>query len=229
MTVRFAVVTDGHWGDPPEGTSKTYQELHDDMLSRISTIHNNTPLDFVAHNGDIVHDDETLHQDVIDNFFSELPSGIDYEVAPGNHDWANDPEWNSYYGHDKQHTFEVGNCGFIITDTGDADVGTGTCADANWLETQIDGFADKDEIFVFNHIAPFTDTDIAGLDCPDVRTQLARDEVTATFLGHNHEKNIVEDNSGGTYAYCCRFGGYDPNATPYSIEKLGLRVVEVSE
>ena len=70
------------------------------------------------------------------------------------------------------------------------------------------------------HIAPFDDSDQYGTDDPDVRTQLARDKVRTTFLGHNHTMNEVETNDGGTYAYCGRYGGF-------STSTIGLRVVDL--
>lgn len=226
MTIhtRLAVVTDGHWGDDPNGTSKSYQELHDDMLDRINIIHNNHPIDYLVHNGDLVYDDETLHSDVITNFFDRLPAGIDWYPVFGNHDWATDDEWKDYYGVSKSYTFENDLYGFVVAETGQPrdseSAGNYTGADARWLESAIDGFADKENVFVFMHIAPFNDTDQYGTDDPDVRTQLARDEVRVTFLGHNHDKNGVETNDGGTYAYCGRYGGFSDTT-------LGLRLVDL--
>lgn len=225
--LRFVVISDGHWGNEPEGTEKSYQELHDEMLDRLEAVHSDRPIDFLVHNGDIVHDDEDLHQEVIDNFFSELPREIDYYVVYGNHDWSTEGEWRDAYSQPKQHSFEYGDYGFIITNTARERSDEYACADSEWLGKQIDKFSDKNGVYVFSHIAPFTDTDYVGVDCPDVRYQLARDEVVATFLGHNHEKNIVEENDGGTYAYTCRFGGYEPDKSEYEIEELGLRVLDI--
>ena len=228
IELRFVVVTDGHWGQEAEidGETRTYQEVHEDALNRIEQIHAEREIDFVVNNGDIVHDDETLHSEVKANFFDELPTGVDWYVVFGNHDWATDDEWEDVYNQPKQHTFEYGEYGFIITETGEPRTDDWYCADADWLENQIDGFSDKEDVFVFNHIAPDDDWDYTGVNCPDVRSQFQRDEVKAVLLGHNHEENTVQTHDGVQYAYASRVGGYEP--TQGAID-LGLRIVDIDE
>ena len=221
---RFVVVSDGHWGTPPEDTEKTYQELHSDSLSRINSIHNEREIDLLINNGDMVHDDETYHQELIDNYFSELPSGIDWYPAMGNHDWATDSEWQNYYGQSKQQSFSYGDYAFIIMSPGEPRDTNWYCGDSDWLESEIDSYENKDQIFVFHHIPPDEDTEWSpdfGVDCPDIRQQVSRPEVTACFCGHDHRENGLINYDGGTYLFSGRFGSYNTDSP------IGLRVVDI--
>lgn len=202
--LRFVVITDGHWGkDNPEedhaafpsdgDRGLTYRETHDRALEQIRTLHADQPVDCLIANGDIVHDDERLHDELIDDFFEELPSAIDWYPTFGNHDWCTDEEWETIYGHPKQHTFEVGPYGFILCRTGiprTARHDAPANADPTFIETAIDDFeaADKDAVFGFQHIPPFDR--YAGNDMPAVREQWEREIVPAVFCGHNHRNNI---------------------------------------
>lgn len=219
VELRFVVVTDGHW-------NSGYEYQHSQALDLIDQIHDEREIDFIVHCGDIVSDDETVHETVIDEFFSKLPA--DYYPVYGNHDWATEDEWQDYYGLPFRYTWEAGDYGCISTNTGtpsrDSDW---TAADASWIEDQIDGFSGKDGVFVFQHVAPFEETDIVGLDMPDVREQIGRDEVVACFLGHNHQKNIREDHDGGRYFYANSIGGVREAEQPYEVEDDGLRVFDV--
>lgn len=226
--MRFVVVSDGHYNQ-----DAAFPPLHDDALARIDEIHNERSIDFVVHNGDIVHDDETEHQTVIDNFFSKLPTGVPWYPVFGNHDWATDAEWQDFYGQPKQHTFEPHpDYGCIITNTGTDRSAGFQSADSTFVKNQIDAFeADgKQGVFVFQHIAPFTDTDVVGVDSPDVREQFDRDIVKGVFLGHNHEKGWTEVRGGTRYHYVCRIGGEDgTGVTNRPILSKGLRVFDVNK
>ena len=226
IKTRFVVVTDSHWNQ-----DQSYNDNLTGSLSLINDIHQEREIDFVVHNGDIVHDDENDHQEVINQFFSDLPvSSDDWYVVFGNHDWSTDSEWQSDYGQSKQHTFEYGDYGFIITNTAEPRTSDWYCADPNWIEDQIDGFSDKNGVFVFQHIPPFYDDDEehVGVDCPDVRAQFARNEVKGVFLGHNHDKNWVENWDGGKYLYCNRIGGSDLSGGVYDPAEYGLRVFDIN-
>ena len=237
ITQRLVVVTDGHWGEDPNDFGYgegEWDETHDDALTRINAVHDEREIDYLVHNGDIAEsdpDDEDMtphdaHEEVIEHFFDELPSGIEWHVVNGNHDYVTESEWQSLYGQDFQHAFDINDSyGGICTNTGgpveDSDY---SAADAGWLEDQIDSFNNEGRrSIVFQHVAPFTD-DQFGIDMPDVRDQIGRDEVVCCFLGHNHGRNTLMTVEAGRYIYASRIGGQEH--TP-NIDAYGIRVFDL--
>lgn len=223
------VVSDGHWNQDQE-----YQDNHDDALNRIQTIHNDDPLDFLVYNGDIVDDDEAVHLTVINEFFEELPSDIDWYPVFGNHDWSTDEEWEADYGVPKNYTFEYGDYGFIVAETGvprDAEgPGEYTGADAAFIGDEIDRFeADgKEAVFVFMHISPAdTNDDPYASDSADVREELQREIVEATFIGHWHNENRVRIFDDIRYIYANRIGGTDLSSDSSEYIDWGLRLFDI--
>lgn len=232
---RFVVVTDGHWGSNRVDYGKwaeydDWEDLHNAALNRIDKIHAEREIEVVVHCGDIVHDDHDLHQEVVDNFFNELPTDKWYPVY-GNHDWSTEDEWEDVYGHGWQHTFKHGDYGFVIAETGSpAESTSRSAADADWIEAQLDEFESggKDGVFAFQHVGPY-EFDGLGIDMPDVREQYERDIVKGVFCGHNHGLNTTHRHvEGQPYIRCSRMGGID-NPGEKRIKEVGVRVVEVFE
>lgn len=240
---RLVIVSDGHWGQ----SSQDSQTLHNQALDRIHQIHDEREVDALIHAGDIVHDDETLHQAVIDNFFDELPIGVDWYPVFGNHDWTTDEEWEDIYGIPKDYTFEVGDYGFVVADCGDPrDASSRAPADVDWIEQQIDSFVSngKEGVFVCCHF-PHADigSQSVGDDHPEeaeeFRQQIKRDDVICCFTGHWHEQNGIissHEFDGGRWVFPCRIGGSDVVSTwgqetgnDDQIEELGIRVFDISE
>lgn len=236
MTVQYRIVTfaDGHWNQDQE-----YENNHTDALNLIDSIHNERAIDLLVHTGDIVHDDETVHSTVKSNFFDQIPTGVEWDVVFGNHDWCTNSEWNNIYGHDKNHSFTMDGRGFVLIETCAARDPEGqdnyTTADAATVASLIDDVASTGEVFCFQHVAP-TQTydnaqDVYGMDMPSVRQEFQRDEVKAVFLGHNHSNNFVAEYEGVKYVYGCRIGGVDlsNNTDSSEITDWGVRVFDVTD
>ena len=231
LDFRFIVMTDLHWGQESE-----YEEnLINDALPLIQELHNQYPFEFLIANGDIVHDDETLHQEIINQFFSELPQDLDWYPVFGNHDWSTDTEWQNDYGISKQHTFETQDYGFIITETGverdSEEPENYTGSDPGFIENSIDGFTDKEGVFIFQHISSLeTEDDYYAAPDSQVRQQFARDEVKMVFHGHHHGINTTREIENAFYSYGCRIGGVDlTDGNGEVLDDWGFRVVEVYE
>lgn len=246
---RFVVITDGHWGSDRADWNELgfdgYEDAHDQVRQNIEEIHAEREIEFIAHCGDATHDDSDLWPGFREEFLDGLPvANDDIYCAKGNHDFANEQDWLDTFGHHPQHSFEYGDYGFITTNTG-AEVGDGdqgrsnesTSADAGFLQSEIDAFADdgKRGVIVFQHIAPYDDSgsfplnDEFGVESPDVREQFARPIVKAVFMGHNHPKDFREHHDGQTYIYTSRIGGIDiaDNTRYREIEDFGCYVIEL--
>lgn len=246
IKLRFAVVSDGHWGiddaregDPrypeDEPTGLTYQETHDDAKKRLNEINSEREIDFIVLNGDNVHDDETLHSELHDEFTHELDfidgpvdAGERYFGAAGNHDWSNESEWMDDYGHAFDYSFVSENVGFIITANivpRSSDYRTAEAeGNVDYVKSTLDDFESDglDGAFVFHHVPPDSSFDFS-YDNPEMREQLQREIVSGCFLGHTHQYNDVVTVDGIKYINMQLIG----NNRVYA--PRGVRVFDITE
>lgn len=148
VAFRFATVSDGHFGHP----DREYVEHHDRVFEQLA----NEELDAVIHVGDIVESDfEDRFSDSIeaiervrDEYLD--PLDVPYTVAHSNHDAATGTEWRELFDTDFDHTFEIGDVGFVVLDSAD-EGGEETAPDAAFLDAALEEFADKRHVFVVSH------------------------------------------------------------------------------
>src|SRR5262245_33748338 len=84
--LRFAVASDGHYGQP----ETTYEKFFAEIVGHINKSHEEKAFDFCVINGDIIHDDKT--------FYPAAKLALDqlkpkYYVSQGNHDKVTATEW----------------------------------------------------------------------------------------------------------------------------------------
>src|SRR6187401_60893 len=60
IKLRFAIASDGHYGQP----DTRFDPFHDEMIGWINADHKKRPVDFTFFNGDLVHDDHKLFAEV---------------------------------------------------------------------------------------------------------------------------------------------------------------------
>ena len=77
VVFRFAVASDGHYGEP----KTEYESFHKNLVENITSFHSQIPWNFCVINGDIIHDQKTYLQGK--GVLDKLPVSISYE---GNHD-----------------------------------------------------------------------------------------------------------------------------------------------
>lgn len=213
LLLRFAVASDGHFGQP--GTD--YLKYHDDLISWLTMEKMQRKLDFIVLNGDLVHDKPTLFYD-LKTTLSRLPT--QYYVTRGNHDKVDLDVWESLWGYSTNHAFEKENYGFILLDTSNAK-GEYVCPDADWLATALQKYQSKAGIFVFMHITPSKWT-ANGIDCPDIRNLLEKTpNVKAIFHGHDHDQDSQKNSGGKPYFFDGHFGG------SWGTHYKGYRIVEI--
>ena len=114
---RLVIGSDGHWGRNMDG-SLHWETAHNNALDRIEAIHEQRPIDVFIYHGDMVTYDTGDHQEVIDQFFTELPSDTIWYLTHGNHDIPESQSWQSIYQTPIQHTFQIGKQRFLIIDSG---------------------------------------------------------------------------------------------------------------
>lgn len=242
ISLRFAVVSDGHWGkdNPAEDHDRypesdpaglTFEETHAKAASVLNRIDEQREIDFIVLLGDNVHGNELLHDELIANFVGSLEftgvneGGDTFFGAFGNYDWSYADEWEADYGHPKNYSFTKGDYGFIIAGTGlprDNHDGKKATADAEFIARELDRFEnDVEGVLCFQHIPPSSHLP-GGNDMPEVREQYARDIVGGVFVGHGHDRNDMFVTREGVPVFNCELIGNSHVRVP-----RGFRVVDI--
>ncbi|MGN6421537.1 MAG: metallophosphoesterase family protein [Pseudobacter sp.] len=213
VKLRFALASDGHFGQPKTDFDLT----HSTMVDWLNREKETRGLDFSVINGDLFHDNPA--------FFPKVKAVWDRLNMPwyathGNHDHVPEEEWNKALGYSWHHAFEQGDNGFIILNTADV-TGKYVCPDLSYAETQLNRFAGKKNLFVFMHITPFKWTD-NGIECPELTSLFAKQSnLKGIFHGHDHDQDAVKESGGKHYFFDGHIGG------SWGVPYYGYRIVEV--
>ena len=211
---RFAVASDGHYGQPDTAYEKDFANL----TKWLKTEKSKKGLDLVFLNGDLFHDDPVVLPGV-KALFDQLPTP--YYVIRGNHDRVSEDTWQQTWGYKPNHDFAVGDHAFILADTSN-ERGDYLCADAKWLQQSLEKYTDKKWIFVFMHIPPNKKWTEHGVECAPVMELLEKTpNVTAIFHGHDHDIDDRKMSGNKPYFFDGHFGG------SWGTAYKGYRIVEV--
>lgn len=214
-TSRFAVASDGHFGQP----NTDFDAFHTEAIDWINAENESKKIDFVVFNGDLVHDDESLLPKVKQHFDRlKMP----YHVSRGNHDRCGTNTWRQIWGKDTNHSFVLSGNAFIILDTSNAK-GDYLCPDKEWLVEALEKHRLEKNLFVFMHITPVKWTS-AGIDCPEVIALFAlQKNLRGVFHGHDHDEDFVKEADGKYYFFDSHIGGN------WGTSYRGYRIVEITE
>jgi hypothetical protein len=211
--LRFAVASDGHYGQP----ETTYDQSFLELVKHINNEHARRPLDYCVINGDIIHDEPSLLQPAKDQISRlEMPFG----VTQGNHDLVSEDEWSHIWGMSVNHHYSIKDQAFLMAKTSNQK-GEYVCPDLSWMAKRLEEYKDAQNIFIFLHITPVKWTTY-GIDCPDFVELLKRHRnVRAVFNGHDHDQDDVKISEGVPYLFSAHFGGN------WGTAYRGFRMVEV--
>ncbi|MDJ1496856.1 metallophosphoesterase [Cytophagaceae bacterium DM2B3-1] len=211
---RFAVASDGHYGQPDTSYEADFSNLNKWLKGEKAK----KGLDLIFINGDLFHDDPVFIPKVKSSF-NQLP--VPYYVTRGNHDRVNEDTWKQTWGYVPNHDFVVGDYAFVLADTSN-EKGEYLCADAAWLEKTLQKHAAKKWIFVFMHIPPNKKWTDSGVDCVPVQEILEKTpNLAAVFHGHDHEIDDHKVNGGKHFFFDGHFGGN------WGTTYKGYRIVEI--
>lgn len=215
FAMRFAVASDGHYGQP----QTDFDKFHTDLVRWLNQEKLQKGLDFVVFNGDLIHNEPTLLYDV-KTAYKRLT--LPFYVTRGNHDQVGADVWEGTWGYPPNHSFARGEYAFVLGDTSN-EKGEYLCPDINWLRSELARYKDKKGIFVFLHIPP-AKWSPHGVDCPDVRELLEKTpNVKAIFHGHDHDEDGKKMSGGKPYFFDGHFGG------GWGTTYKGYRIVEIRE
>ena len=213
VKLRFAVASDGHYGEP----KTEYENYFTTAVSRINGEHSRNPFSFCVINGDIIHNEK--------NFFPAAKKALDnlhmkYYVSQGNHDHVTAEEWQAIWNIPVNYDFEQGKNSFLIGTTSN-EKGDYLCPDVEWFSRKLEEHKRQENIFIFLHINPVKQTNNA-VDCPELLTLFENyKNIRAVFNGHDHDEEGIKVKNNIPFVFDAHFGG--SWGTPYR----GFRVVEV--
>ncbi|SDJ74660.1 Tat (twin-arginine translocation) pathway signal sequence [Catalinimonas alkaloidigena] len=211
--LRFAVASDGHFGQP----DTPFEETHAQMVDWLNREAGERGLDFVFFNGDLIHDDPQMLPRV-KTHFDRLQ--VPYYVSKGNHDQVTDAVWRRQWGYGENHDFALNDIGFVVGKTSNL-AGDYLCADTAWLAEALQRHRKRSHVFVFLHIPQRTWAK-ASIDCPDVMRLLEQTpNLAAVFHGHDHSTDDVKVSAGKSFCFDGHIGG------SWGVAYHGYRIVEV--
>lgn len=210
---RFAVASDGHYGEP----NTAYEEFYKSAVESINVAHLKSPFSFCVINGDIVHNDKTLYPAVK----KELDSlHMKYYVSQGNHDHVTADEWHAIWNMPVNFDFSIGKNSFLIGTTSN-EKGEYLCPDLKWFAEKLEIHNHQKNLFIFLHINQAKQTANA-IDCPELFELLNRyKNVRAIFNGHDHDIDGIKMKNDIPCIFDAHFGG------SWGTDYRGFRVVEL--
>lgn len=220
VKLRFALASDGHYGQP--GTD--YVQSHTNIIKWLNKEHAVRPLDFVIFNGDIVHDNPELLQEVRTKYFNKL--ACPHYATMGNHDHADSVLWKSVFGHDYNHAFENNGSAFILANTSDTK-GTYLCPDIEFIKSSLEKYRNNKIVFIVLHIPPhkWLPENTFYAECPELIKLFSEySNIKAVFHGHDHNQDgVFYTGNDLPHFFDAHYGGN------WGTEYRGYRVVEVNE
>lgn len=214
--LRFAIASDGHYGQP----DTPYAETHEHLVQWMKDEHGDQPLDFIIVNGDLVHDRPALLTEVKTQYFDRFP--VPYYTIPGNHDHADTALWKSVFGYEDNYSFQKKDIGFILANTSNTK-GTYVAPDNKFLERELTKMSTLPVVLVVLHIPPHMWVpENVFVDAPDTIALLHRfPNVKAVFHGHDHSLDSVFYTSKLPHFFDGHFGGN------WGTNYKGYRIVEI--
>ncbi|MFD1818636.1 Calcineurin-like phosphoesterase [Pseudarcicella hirudinis] len=213
VRLRFAVASDGHFGQP----ETQFEQRHLELVSWINGEKAQRGIDFTVINGDIFHDNPVFLPQA-KNVFDQLE--MPYFVSHGNHDKVDEPTWKKTWGISLHHSFKKKGTAFMILNTAD-EGGKYICPDLEWTRNELAKFKNEKELFVFMHITPVSWTKNA-IPCPELVEMFDNQaNLKGVFHGHDHDQDGVKENNGKYYFFDAHFGGN------WGTDYRGYRIVEI--
>lgn len=217
--LRFALASDGHYGQDGIDSEKNYS----DLVTWMNKENEENPLSFIIINGDIVHDKPELLEKVNEQYFKKLT--MPYYTVVGNHDHAEADLWQKVFGYPDNYSFINKDVGFIVANTSNIK-GEFLCPSYDFLHQELETFKNLDLVFVVLHIPPikWLTEEFYNAECEDILNLLHQyANVKAVFHGHDHSLDGLRYHKKMPHIFDGHFGGN------WGTVYKGYRIVEISE
>lgn len=210
-SLRIATISDLHYGQ--ENTNYEWSTER-----AVEALRQESPLDAVIINGDLVHDKPELISKVKMEFESlECPVYATY----GNHDRMAARDWRKLWGYNVNDHFKIKNTGVILATTSDEE-GDYLPVDLAFLEKAVRALNSScDHILVFAHISQKKWVRF-GVDAPEVMDFFNQQrKIRAVFHGHDHDHDSVLLDGDKPYFFSGHCGG------SWGVNYHGYRIIEM--
>jgi 3',5'-cyclic AMP phosphodiesterase CpdA len=213
VILRFIVASDFHYGQ----SNTQFDEMSDNIISKINQFHKNSPIEFVVLNGDLIHNEKKflpIIKQKMDGF------NIPYFVTRGNHDLVSESDWKEVWKTPLNNHQEIKQNAIILADSSN-EKGEYLSPDLIWLETTLKKYHKKKNIFLFVHIPQIKFTNNC-IDTPSFWELIKNyPNLKAVFHGHDHDTDTVHMKEHLPFIFDAHAGGNW--GTTYN----GFRVVEL--
>ena len=211
--LRFAVISDAHYGQP--GTR--YDQYFKEITSLINLQHERSPLDCCIINGDLIHNDRSFLLPV-KTLLDQLK--MPYYVTQGNHDMVSAEDWLQTWKMPVNHHTEIKKQAFLMATTSN-EKGEYVCPNITWMKEMLNNYKKAENIFIFIHITPVKWTK-HGIDCPDFIELLKEyPNVRLVCNGHDHDQDDLKVKNSIPYLFDGHVGG------SWGTDYRGFRMVEL--
>lgn len=213
--LRFAVASDGHYGENNTDFSTHYQTL----VQSINAFHSSTPLDACVINGDIIHNEPSF----LPKAAKELQQlQVPFYVTRGNHDRVTSELWQQTWKMPLNHSVTIKDQVLLLGDTSN-EKGQYLEPDTDFFRTSLQQYKNARNIFIFLHITPvkWTQHAVDGVAFQQLIQQ--HKNVRAVFNGHDHDQDNVKMLGNIPFLFDGHFGG------SWGTAYRGFRVVELLE
>jgi len=213
LKLRFAVASDGHYGQP----KTEFDNFYITAVDNINKAHAVTPFAFCVLNGDIIHNEKKLlvqAKEKIDRL------AMPYYVTKGHHDMVSDDYWNEVWNMPVNHAVVVNKTAIILATTSN-EKGDYLSPDLHWMKEKLEEYQGLKNVFIFIHI-PQTKWTANAIETPAFSELLKNySNVKAVFHGHEHDQDGVKEKDNIPYLFDAHFGG------SWGTAYKGFRVVEL--
>lgn len=198
------------------------------MINWINEEIENTGVDFVVFNGDLVHD-KSEDLIIVKDRFDKI--NTKYYVVHGNHDYSSDKEWKELWGYNWNHNFVKSNYAFLLLNSSFKE-GSYDCIDYKWLEKMLKKYENKDGIILFCHIFQhgknYKGINFFGVDCKKASELMfdSKNIIMAVYShAHNLDSHFIVKSEKENMINVFFTGHFSAWGLPY----LGYRIIEIYE
>ena len=213
VLLRFAVASDGHYGEAKTEYSAYYQSL----VKSINDFHGKLPLNACVINGDIIHNEPAFMPEAAKEL-KQLQAP--FYVTRGNHDRVTADVWQQTWNTPLNHAVEIQDQVFLLGDTSN-EKGKYLPPDLDFFSEKFKHYKQAKNIFIFLHITPvqWTENAVDGIDFQKLIQK--QKNIKAVFNGHDHDQDNIKMLGNIPFLFDGHFGG------SWGTAYRGFRIVEL--
>lgn len=212
---RFAVASDGHYGQ----ANTDYSTYYKNLVQSINTFNSSSTLNAVVINGDIIHNEPSF---LIEAAKELQQLHIPFYVTRGNHDMVTSELWQSTWNMPLNHAVVIQDQILLLGDTSN-EQGKYLTPDMDFFTNSLKEYKSAKNIFIFLHITPVKWTKHA-VDGTDFQKLIKKHKnIRAVFNGHDHDQDNVKMLGNIPFLFDGHFGG------SWGTDYRGFRIVELLE